>query len=421
MFLIRDTTRNVIPAGTNKNRWLSAFAPSSFVVTPGRNGAEWRAGVSLRRCLRGARPWLGGLPVSHIARPSLAALSPAYPEQRRGCRDTPEASRNVCFVMRGPAGRCVLSCDVMFAMPSPMLFCSVSAYRSSIAFRPLSVSSAPPPARRAGPFIARICVRARARVGAGAVRAPDCPRARPGTGRAPPAAPCPARICASGAAVPPASPGRRCEMSCDVMFAMLSPMICRSVCAYRFSTAFRPPPFRPPRRRPGGRDPLSRAFACGRGRVSAPVRFVRLIARAREPSAGRTPTLRSRRGFFRGPSRPPAQKSKKAAPGAAFHPHSSTLSDRSSLLDRITSKIMNEKSERTPSRLLPEPASRRRLLRQAQDRLSIRGWRRSENTQCENPQPPQHRTIFGCAHAVNLGAGETVEKPAIGSDQRPPV
>ena len=32
------------------------------------------------------------------------------------------------------------------------------------------------------PFIARICVRARARVGAGAVRAPDCPRARQAEG-----------------------------------------------------------------------------------------------------------------------------------------------------------------------------------------------------------------------------------------------
>ena len=42
------------------------------------------------------------------------------------------------------------------------------------------------------------------------------------------------------------------------------------------------------------RDPLPRAFA--------PVRFARLIAPAREPAAGRTPPLRSRRGFFAAPA-----------------------------------------------------------------------------------------------------------------------
>ena len=72
------------------------------------------------------------------------------------------------------------------------------------------------------------------------------------------------------------------------MFAMPLPVSSRSVPAYRCSTAFRPPPFRPPRRRPGGRDPVPRAFACGRGRVFAPARFARLIARAR-PGAGRAP------------------------------------------------------------------------------------------------------------------------------------
>ena len=35
-----------------------------------------------------------------------------------------------------------------------------------------------------------------------------------------------------------------------------------------------------------GRDPLSRAFACGRGRVFAPARFARLIARARGQAPG---------------------------------------------------------------------------------------------------------------------------------------
>ena len=176
-----------------------------------------------------------------------------------------------------------------------------------------------PPAWRVGPFIARICVRVRAGVGAGAVRAPDCPRARPDAGRTPPAAACPARICASGAAAPPTSPGRRCEMSCDVMFAMLSAMLCRSLPAYRSSTAFRPPPFRPPRRRllpePGGRDPLSRAFACGRGRVSAPARFARLIARAR---AGRRahPSPPFPPGLFSPPQPPSCAEKRKGGPGS---------------------------------------------------------------------------------------------------------
>ena len=166
-------------------------------------------------------------------------------------------------------------------MPSAMLCRSVCAYRSATAFLP------PPfrvPRRRlaAGPFIARICVRARARVCAGAVRAPDCPRE---------------------ATARRASPGRRCEMSCSVMFAMPSAM--------SFAIPFLhivPPPrlvlLRSVCPAAGWwRDPLPRAFA--------PVRFARLIAPAREPAAGRTPPLRSRRGFFRGPSRPPAQKAER--------------------------------------------------------------------------------------------------------------
>ena len=42
--------------------------------------------------------------------------------------------------------------------------------------------SSPAPARYGRPFTARICVRARAGVGAGAVRAPDCPRVRQAQG-----------------------------------------------------------------------------------------------------------------------------------------------------------------------------------------------------------------------------------------------
>ena len=143
------------------------------------------------------------------------------------------------------------------------------------------------------PFTARICVRARARVGAGAVRAPDCPRARQPQGAPlPPRSPFDKLRTGSswGAGMKGRGPGRgkgsgtagtSPEMSCFVMFAMPSAMLCRSVPAYRSSTASRPPRFRPPRRRPGGRDPLPRAFACGRGRALAPARFARLIARTR--------------------------------------------------------------------------------------------------------------------------------------------
>ena len=44
-------------------------------------------------------------------------------------------------------------------------------------------------------------------------------------------------------------------------------------------------------------DPLSRAFACGRGRVSAPARFARLIARARQAQGA--PRLSAESGSFR--------------------------------------------------------------------------------------------------------------------------
>ena len=156
-----------------------------------------------------------------------------------------------CGGLRGVAFCHAMSCSpcLPWSLPFP----------SCISFRPPPFRPPRRPAWRAGPFIARICVRARAGVGAGAVRAPDCPRE------------------AEGAHLP-LVPGRRCEMSCDVMFAMPSPMLCGSVCAYRSSTAFRPPPFRPPAAGPAG-GTLFRAY---RGRVSAPARFAHLIARARQ-------------------------------------------------------------------------------------------------------------------------------------------
>ena len=66
----------------------------------------------------------------------------------------------------------------MFAMPSPMLRRPVPAYRASP-----GASFQPDPPGAAGPCFARIArapVRGRARLCAGAVRAPDCPRARSG-------------------------------------------------------------------------------------------------------------------------------------------------------------------------------------------------------------------------------------------------
>ena len=158
-----------------------------------------------------------------------------------------------CHAEACGALRFVMRCHVRHAFPG--------VCRSLPAYRSVLLRSVRPAGRPGGrdPLIARICVRARAGVGAGAVRAPDCPRE------------------AEGAHLP-LVPGRRCEMSCDVMFAMPSPMLCGSVCAYRSSTAFRPPPFRPPAAGPAG-GTLFRAY---RGRVSAPARFAHLIARARQ-------------------------------------------------------------------------------------------------------------------------------------------
>ena len=218
----------------------------------------------------------------------------------------------------GPGRR--TSIRVPVPMPPPKLCGSVPAYRSlrRVPFR--SLPSAPPPGRRqaAGPFTARICVRARARVGAGAVRAPDCPR-EAAAGRASPAVlplrhartppssyPDLFRVSPPPPPLPPAGrmdtrnksgydgsrggmtgrgPGQRKgsgaagtspEMSCDVMFAMPSPMLCRSVPAYRSS--FSVPSAR---RRPGGRDPVSRVSRAGAGACRRRRRHAPAPARAR--------------------------------------------------------------------------------------------------------------------------------------------
>ena len=70
-----------------------------------------------------------------------------------------------------------LSCDVMVAMSSPMPCRSVPAYRASPCASFRSGPFLPPPAaRRGGTLFRAYPARARAGVGAGAVRAPDCAR-----------------------------------------------------------------------------------------------------------------------------------------------------------------------------------------------------------------------------------------------------
>ena len=94
---------------------------------------------------------------------------------------------------RRPAEPPEVSCFVMFAMPPAMPCGSVAAYRASLGVSFRSGPSIPPPrrtrrtlqmaalapppaARRGGTLFRAYRVRAPARVGAGAVRAPDCAR-----------------------------------------------------------------------------------------------------------------------------------------------------------------------------------------------------------------------------------------------------
>ena len=138
------------------------------------------------------------------------------------------------------------------------------------------------------PFIACICVRARARVGAGAVHAPDCPRARQAEDAL--------RLSAEPESIRMrVGAGRlRPVMECHiyshfVMVAAAKDFLAGGGGEGRVDDGHGRGSFvparvrrgfadRPPRHRS---DPLPRAFACGRGRVLAPARFARLIARVR--------------------------------------------------------------------------------------------------------------------------------------------
>ena len=143
--------------------------------------------------------------------------------------------------------------------------------------------------RRAGPalerpFTARICVRARARVGAGAVRAPDCPR-EADAGRISPVG----RIGVG----PHARRGGllRRVMECHINLCFVMVVLAEGFLAGgrgegrvgkghgRAAPSFGSCSSGAPARL--WSDPLPRAFACGRGRALAPARFARLIARAR--------------------------------------------------------------------------------------------------------------------------------------------
>ena len=82
--------------------------------------------------------------------------------------------------------------------------------------------------------------------------------------------------------------------------------------ACRSSITFRSPPLHPPPAAAPGPPcggpcfaRFARGPARGRGRVSAPARFARLIARARVPGAGRTPPACSLGAVF-APSQPEA-------------------------------------------------------------------------------------------------------------------
>ena len=97
---------------------------------------------------------------------------------------------------------------------------------------------------------------------------------------------------------------------------------------------------------PSGSDPLSRAFACGRGRVSAPARFARLIARAR---GGRRTHLACR--LNRGRSAP-GRRGRDAVHGRRFPwTHHSTVSENASHSEKYYINFSNN--------LLFTPAGRR--------------------------------------------------------------
>ena len=223
--------------------------------------------------------------------------------------------------MRSPAGRHVLSCDVMFAMPSPEFCRCVPAYRSVLlrSIRPAAGPAAPTP-----PFVtfAASCAAGRDPLS----RAFACGRRRVFA---------PARFARLIARARGRGPGRRKgsraagtfpEVSCDVMFAMLSPMLCRSVRLAAGPAAPTPPFVTFAASCAAGRDPLPRAFACGRGRVFAPARFARLIARAR-PSAGRTSPVHSPGCFFE-PA--PARMAKQPPDGRSVPPYMAGRASESS-------------------------------------------------------------------------------------------
>ena len=91
-----------------------------------------------------------------------------------------------------------------------------------------------------------------------------------------------------------------------------------------------------PALRPGIGDPLSRAFVCRRGRVSAPARFVRLIARAR----GKRRTHLARR-LNRGRSAPD-RRGRDAAHGFRFpRTHHSTISENAIPIEKYYMKFSN--------------------------------------------------------------------------------
>ena len=229
-----------------------------------------------------------------------------------GCHDLS------CGALRG-----VMFCHAMSC--SPCLLRSFAVPFSHIV-PSSSVPSAPPPACRAGPFIARICVRARAGVCAGAVCAPDCPRARPRAG---------------------AAEGRRCGrdipgsvMRCHVRHAFPDALPFRFRISFLHRISFRSVPSAPPpagganaairnvrRVLRGGAGPFT-ARICVRARARVCAGAVRApdCPRAR-PSAGRTSPVRSPGCFFE-PA--PARMAKQPPDGRSVPPYMAGRSSKSS-------------------------------------------------------------------------------------------
>ena len=173
------------PSGAPAFRLLHPVPPSRFVPfrsvlpppgCPGRRDPLSRAFACGRgrvfaparfaRLIARARGQAPGAPLPPPVRPGFAQAA-------RRFRRPPPAGVAKCHVLSCGVLRGVVFCHAISCSPY-LRRCFAVPFLHIVPSS--SVPSALPPAWWAGPFTARICVRARARVSAGAVRAPDCPR-----------------------------------------------------------------------------------------------------------------------------------------------------------------------------------------------------------------------------------------------------